>query len=144
MANFQPPPALAPTARWNFTSGLDDVIGGREGTMHGGASISPGGLVLDGKTGYVVTDPVKSELKAKTLEVFVKLSNLQQAGGAVIGVQTLEQDSGAQRFDAIVFGEREPSRWMAGSDSFRDSMTSSRGWNMPASFRKFSPDRKLS
>ena len=118
VANFQPPPAPPPTARWNFASGLEDVIGGREGTMHGGASISPGGLVMDGKTGYVVTAPVKSELKAKTLEAFVKLSNLQQAGGAVIGVQTLEQDSGAQRFDAIVFGEREPSRWMAGSDSF--------------------------
>ena len=118
VANFQGPPAPAPAAQWNFTSALEDVIGEREATLQGGASLSPEGLVLDGKTGYVLTAPVKSELKAKTLEAFVKLNNLQQSGGAVIGVQTLEADTGAQKFDAIVFGEREPARWMAGSDSF--------------------------
>ncbi|MFN0128773.1 MAG: DUF1553 domain-containing protein [Verrucomicrobiales bacterium] len=118
VANFQPPPGPAPAAHWNFTRGLDDMTGDREGTLHGGASLSPEGLVLDGKTGYVLTAPVKSDLKAKTLEAFVKLSTLKQAGGAVMGVQTLEAESGAQYFDAIVFGEREPERWMAGSDSF--------------------------
>jgi len=118
VAHFQAPPAPAPTARWNFTSGLDDVTGEREATIHGGASLRPEGLVLDGKTGYVLTAPVKSELKAKTLEAFVKLGNLQQAGGAVIGVQSLEPDSGSQHFDAIVFSERESTRWMAGSNSF--------------------------
>ena len=118
IGNFQPPPAPAATAQWNFTRGLEDVIGDREGTLHGGASLSPEGLVLDGKTSHVLTAPVKSDLKAKTLEAFVKLSTLQQAGGAVMGVQTLDGDAGGQHFDAIVFGEREPARWMAGSDSF--------------------------
>ena len=118
VAHFVPPPAPTPTARWNFTSGAEDVIGDREGTLHGGAKIGPEGLVMDGKTGHVLTAPGKSVLEAKTLEAFVKLSSLQQAGGAVIGIQTLEPDSGAQRFDAIVFGERKPAQWMAGSDSF--------------------------
>ncbi len=118
VANFQPPPAPAATSQWIFTKGLEDVTGDREGTLHGGASLSPEGLVLDGKTGYVLTAPVKSDLKAKTLEASVKLSTLKQAGGAVMGVQTLNADTGAQHFDAIVFGEREPAMWVAGSDSF--------------------------
>ena len=53
-------------------------------------------------------------MRAKTLEAWVSLDNLQQAGGAAIGIQTL--DGGT--FDAIVFGERETGCWMAGSDNF--------------------------
>jgi hypothetical protein len=44
----------------------------------------------------------------------VSLKTLQQAGGGAIGVQTLDGST----FDAIVFGEREPACWMAGSDNF--------------------------
>ncbi len=115
---FEPPAAPAPSAQWNFTRGPEDVVGSREGTLHGGATITAEGLVLDGKAGYVLSEPVATPLKAKTLEAFVKLSTLQQSGGAVMGIQTLDPDSGAQHFDAIVFGEREPARWLAGSDSF--------------------------
>ena len=45
----------------------------------------------------------------------MRLDNLEQRGGGVIGVQSRD----GQVFDAIVFGEREPGRWMAGSDGFR-------------------------
>ena len=44
----------------------------------------------------------------------VNLATLDQRGGAAISVQTLN----GVVFDAIVFGEREPRRWMAGSDGF--------------------------
>ncbi len=57
------------------------------------------------------------ELGAKTLEAWVKLDNLDQRGGSAISVQNVD---GGQ-FDAIVFGEREPRRWMSGSNSYTRS-----------------------
>ena len=42
------------------------------------------------------------------------LDNLTQRGGGVITVQ--EKDGGL--FDSIVFGERDPGQWMAGSNGF--------------------------
>ncbi len=50
----------------------------------------------------------------KTLVAWVRLADTTQRGGAVL---TLIDD--AERFDAIVFGEVSPGRWMAGSDFFR-------------------------
>ncbi len=49
----------------------------------------------------------------KTLEVWVKLNSLDQRGGGALSIETKEGV-----FDAIVFGEREPKKWMAGSNSF--------------------------
>ena len=57
----------------------------------------------------------RSPLKDKTLEVWARLDGLDQRGGGLMSVQTLD----GARFDAIVFGEREPRRWTAGSDLFR-------------------------
>lgn len=45
----------------------------------------------------------------------MKLDDLGQRGGGVISLQTPD---GAV-FDALVFGETEPGRWIAGSDSFK-------------------------
>src|SRR5262249_19249988 len=47
-------------------------------------------------------------------EAWILLDNLEQRGGGAISVQI----PGRGVFDAIVFGEREPRRWMAGSDNF--------------------------
>ena len=63
-----------------------------------------GGLALDGAESYVSTVPLTKDLRAKTLEVWLRLAQLQQAGGGAIGVQKLD----GSVFDAIVFGEREP------------------------------------
>lgn len=54
----------------------------------------------------------------KTLVAWVRVADLQQRGGSVL---TLEQQN---RFDAIVFGELAPARWMAGSDGFRRTQRS--------------------
>ncbi|RLT08849.1 MAG: DUF1553 domain-containing protein [Planctomycetota bacterium] len=118
VAGFEPPPAPIPTARWDFRKGVDDLLGERDGTLLAGASIGEAGLILDGQAAHVITAPITIDLGAKTLEAWVRLSNLTQAGGAVIGVQTLIEDPSGMSFDAIVFGEREPGRWMAGSNSF--------------------------
>ena len=48
------------------------------------------GLRLDGKTGYVPTTPLRSRSEDKTLEAWVRLDNLEQRGGGVMSVQTLD------------------------------------------------------
>ncbi len=108
-----------PFARWVFDEkrpdgGLRDELGSLHGELHGSARIENGRLVLPGGDAYLATAPLDRELSAKTLEAWVQLDNLDQRGGGVMGVQTLD----GTKFDAIVFGEREPRRWMAGSDNF--------------------------
>ena len=108
----QTPPQ--PLASWDFDSDLQDSTGLLHGTPHDGANVENGRLAVDGRLAYVATTPLAKDLSAKTLEAWVLLDNLTQRGGAAISVETL--DGGT--FDAIVFGEREPGRWMAGSNGF--------------------------
>jgi hypothetical protein len=107
----EPPAAVS---QWDFETDLRDSLGNLHGTSHGAARLEGGALVLDGKTAYVTTTPLTQDLKAKTIEAVVQLDSLEQRGGAAISLQRL--DGG--RFDAIVFGEQQPRRWMAGSDGF--------------------------
>ncbi len=110
----RPPPFLPqPVARWEFEGNLDDSLGRLHGTAYEGAHVSGGRLVLDGR-GYVISSPLESDLCEKTLEAWVLLSDLDQQGGGVIGVQTPD----GALFDAIVYGEREPRRWVPGSNGF--------------------------
>ena len=104
---------LEPIAEWDFETNLRDSIGELHGESHGTAKLRDGALVLDGQ-GYVATTSLQQDLQAKTLEAWVQLANLQQRGGGVITVQTLDGDI----FDSIVFGERTPRHWMAGSNGF--------------------------
>ena len=57
--------------------------------------------------------PVLAADTNKTLVAWVSPANLMQRGGSVLTIQS------GDRFDAIVFGERMPGRWMAGSNFFR-------------------------
>ncbi len=108
-------PAPRPWAAWDFDRGPEDRVGSLPISQQGGASLSKDGLRLDGKTGYAVSPPLPRELKAKTIEVWVRLNDLKQRGGGAISIQT--KDGGV--FDAIVFGEQEAGIWMAGSEFFR-------------------------
>ncbi len=63
---------------------------------------------------HVVSAPLDRPLKAKTLEAWVELDNLDQRGGGVMSVQTPD----GVTFDAIVIGEQNPRQWLAGSNSF--------------------------
>ncbi len=108
------PDRPVPLACWEFDGDLRDSRGDLHGTAFGGARLEQGALVVDGVDSFVQTAPLKQDLAAKTLEAWVLLDNLDQRGGAAISVET--PDGGV--FDAIVFGEREPRRWMAGSNSF--------------------------
>ena len=62
-------------------------------------------------------------IRDKTLVVWAQAANLSQRGGSVL---TLED--GADRFDAIVFGELAQGRWMAGSDFFRRTHRDQGAW----------------
>ncbi|MED6335553.1 MAG: DUF1553 domain-containing protein [Planctomycetota bacterium] len=110
------PAGPVPLARWDFTRGLQDTIGDLDGVLHGSARLEQGSLRLDGG-GHVATPPIPVELRAKTLEAWVRLEDLDQRGGGLITVQDLQ----GSVFDSIVFGERIPGRWMAGSNNFQRS-----------------------
>jgi hypothetical protein len=113
LAGSVPPPL----AKWSFGSEARDDFGALGGTLHGGARVESGRLLLDGKEACVITEPLRAPLAEKTLEAWVSLSSLDQGGGGVISVETTNGD----RFDSLVFGERLARRWMAGSESYRRS-----------------------
>jgi hypothetical protein len=106
----QPP---QPIARWEFEGDLKDSVGTMHGSAKGNPRLEKGGLVVTGNN-YVITAPLKRKLTEKTLEAWVQLDNLDQRGGAAISIQT----SNGIIFDAIVYGERETTKWMAGSNGF--------------------------
>ncbi len=105
--------APKPVGSWAFDGDGDDAIAESEAELRGGASFDDGGLIVR-NGGYAVTKPLDRPLREKTLEAWVQLDRLSQRGG---GVMTLMTPDGAI-FDAIVFGEKDPGQWLAGSNSF--------------------------
>jgi hypothetical protein len=105
---------LNPIARWDFEEDLQDSIGNLHGQAHEGARLEGGALIVDGR-GWVFTKPLGKGLRAKTLEARVILGGLNQKGGGVMTVQTLN----GVTFDAIVYGEQRPQQWLAGSNNHR-------------------------
>ena len=103
-----------PIALWKFDDDYRDSIGDAHGTPHGGAMLRDGALVVDGRAANVVTALLETALGEKTLAAWVQLDNLDQRGGGVISVQTPD----GVTFDAIVFGEKDPQQWLAGSNIF--------------------------
>ncbi|MEY4565396.1 MAG: hypothetical protein RLY14_366, partial [Planctomycetota bacterium] len=100
-----------PDARWSFENDARDSVGNLHGELLGGAVIRNGRLILDGVAANMRTVSLDRDIYEKTLEVWVTLSNLEQRGGGVIGLDTPE----GQFFDSIVFGEINPKHWLAGS-----------------------------
>jgi cytochrome c553 len=103
-----------PMARWTFELDARDSHGDLHGTLHGGAVVANGRLLLNGKDAFVQTAPLSADVREKTLEAWVALPTLTQRGGGFVSLES--KDGGV--FDAIVFGEREPMKWIAGSNSF--------------------------
>ena len=107
-----------PLAAWDFTQDLSDQAGQLHVKLSGSARQSAAGLMIDG-TSFASTPPIPRELLEKTLEVRVQLKTLQQSGGGAISLQTLD----GRTFDAIVYAELEPARWMAGSNGFQRTLS---------------------
>ena len=64
-----------------------------------------------------MTTSLGKDIQEKTLEAWVQLNDLGQKGSGVIGIQSTD----GQVFDSIVFGEKSPQTWMAGSDTLKRS-----------------------
>jgi len=113
-ARVTPENTPAPLAEWIFTSGTQDQRGQLDLTLHGQAKIIDGALLLDGSGSFAATPPLPVPLTAKTLEVWLTLADLTQRGGGALTVQHLD---GGQ-FDSLVFAEKSPAQWVAGSNNF--------------------------
>jgi hypothetical protein len=114
-SEIEPVAGANPIAAWDFREGVRDLVGGMHLQLAGGAQQTTEGLVLDGKTALARSAPITQSLAAKTLVVWARVEGLAQRGGGLLSIQSLE----GQRFDAIVYGEREAQRWVAGSDQFQ-------------------------
>ena len=102
-----------PIAKWEFQDSLQDKIGSLHGEAVSKAKLRDGALKV-GDHAHVITAPLAKTIREKTLEAWIQLDTLDQAGGAAMTIQT--KDGGV--FDAIVFGEKDPGQWVAGSNSF--------------------------
>lgn len=71
---------------------------------------------------FVIERPSLPLIQDKTLVAWVAPANLTQRGGSAL---TLEH---SDRFDAVVFGERRPGVWMAGSDMFHRTQQDQSGY----------------
>jgi hypothetical protein len=103
-----------PLAQWSFDAGARDVAGQYHLDLVDGAKVEQGKLILQGGKAFARSVPLALPLREKTLEAWVLLPDLNQRGGAVLSVGTGD----GRFFDAIVYGERQPGKWIAGSDGF--------------------------
>ncbi|MFY7953051.1 MAG: DUF1553 domain-containing protein, partial [Armatimonadaceae bacterium] len=106
--------APIPTFTFDFENGPADQSGNVVGNLVGDAKIVAGRLVLPGRGAALRTGAFPGTLRAKTLETWVVLGNRSTRGGSALTVQAAD----GVRFDGVVFAERQPGKWMAGSDSF--------------------------
>ncbi len=103
---------LQPLAVWEFNGDLSDLKGRLPLTAHGAITFHDGTVVL--QDAFLQSDPVGVDLKAKTLEVWCHLPELNQRGGGLMSLQGPNTT-----FDAIVMGERRPDEWISGSNNFQ-------------------------
>ncbi|MEM9481316.1 MAG: PSD1 and planctomycete cytochrome C domain-containing protein, partial [Verrucomicrobiota bacterium] len=112
-----------PVSYWDFEDDFRDGFGKLHGKERGQVEIENGALVLNGD-GFVATETMEKPLREKTMDVLVELQTLDQTGGGAMTVQDLR---GAV-FDSIVFAERYPKQWVAGSNNFRRSTEFDAEW----------------
>lgn len=119
----QKPVDLKPYAAWEFNEDLRDSIGSLHLNAHGDVVHHDGTVTLN--KSYLLSEPLPLELKAKSLEVWCRVHDLNQRGGGVMGIQ-----GPGDFFDTIVLGERKPRHWISGSNGF------SRTEDFPESFEE--------
>src|SRR5690606_15654686 len=71
--------AVAPIALWDFGQGTEDQIGNAHARVVGDVSFDSGAAIFSGQ-GYLVTPPLETIVTEKTLEAWVKISDLTQRG----------------------------------------------------------------
>ncbi|MFN0076412.1 MAG: DUF1553 domain-containing protein [Prosthecobacter sp.] len=106
----------SPLAEWTFDHDAKDTQGRLNLELVGTARVENGALIVDGKS-MAKSGSLPKKLTAKTLEAWVMLDNLTQRGGGVFTVQGKD----GVLFDSIVFAEKTPAHWVAGSNFFERS-----------------------
>ena len=104
-------PGPTPWTSWDFRS--PDRAQWSAG-LRGGARWTDQGLELAKAGDFFEAPVIDRDLREKTLEAWVALSDLEQGGGAAVSLEA----AGGTPFDAIVFAERQPRKWMVGSEGF--------------------------
>ena len=110
-------------AAWDFDHDLSDSVRGLNLKAHGSVVLQDGSVILN--QSYLQSDRLPISLKAKTLEVWFRLKDLDQRGGGLMGIQ-----GPGDLFDTIVIGERKNRHWISGSNGF------SRTEDFPESFEE--------
>ena len=75
-------------------------------------------------------EPKQISITDKTLVAWVAPADLSQQGSGVLSIFNTYLDM-SEHFDAIVFGEKVPGKWMAGSDAFRRTQSAGRQQSYP-------------
>ncbi|NQU20231.1 MAG: hypothetical protein HQ567_03040, partial [Candidatus Nealsonbacteria bacterium] len=102
--------------RWSFNDGTaDDSAGEAHGALEGGAGIVDGRLSIDGVEGSrMLTGEIGDPIWEKTMVVWTSLNDpLVSTRGSAM---TLQSNAAGDVFDAIVYGEAAPQKWMNGSN----------------------------
>ena len=107
-----------PVARWSFTRDLLDSVSGIPVTLKNGAVLKGGRLVFNGQGGYGVSGRLPFTLREKTIEAWVTVQN-PTLHNDLVGIQLPGATLNDDVFDALVLGEMQPQRWIAGSDYWR-------------------------
>ena len=102
---------LSPFSAWEFNGDLKDSINSLDLEKHGEIQFQEGMVVLE--DAYLLSRRLPFDLKAKSLEVWFKLHDLNQSGGGLMGIQ-----GPGDFFDTIVLGERKAQHWISGSNGF--------------------------
>jgi len=114
--------------QWTFEMGeeTDDVVGNFPGlVLKGSAKVEDGQLKIKGSgtnaLGWAITGKGNGKytgptITSKTLVAWVRLQQLSERAkaGSVITIDRISSD----HFDGIIFAERQPNQWMAGSSNF--------------------------
>ncbi|MEC8895877.1 MAG: DUF1588 domain-containing protein [Planctomycetota bacterium] len=106
---------LKPYAAWEFNGDLKCSLNSLHLKAHGKVQHKDGMVVLN--KSYLQSPNLAINLKAKTLEVWFKIPDVNQRGGGVMGTQ-----GPGDFFDTIVLGERKPRHWISGSDRFNRTL----------------------
>jgi hypothetical protein len=110
-AGAQKPVDLKPYAAWEFNGDLKESLKSLDLNPHGKIEFKDGMVVLNGS--YLLSKSLPFDLRAKSLEVWCKVHNLDQRGGGLMGIQ-----GPGDFFDTIVIGERKSRHWISGSNGF--------------------------
>ena len=112
-----PPVESFLVGQWTFEPGeeLIDQTGNWGEIELQGAKVADGHLDLGVEEWALAQSYTGPTIREKTLVVWLRLRDLDVVRGAPLAIDHPEQD----RFDAIVYAERQPLRWMAGSSNFQ-------------------------